>query len=136
MDQNGTKRSAAENERQQHAAAANDRPNDHQAEARDGVELARHGDPSLNRRRASLLEKTRDRSGLHWLPATEVIRRANTTVARSAYGLQARAGAAIRNAALHPAMTTRAARDRVAKLGTSRPIRSHDTTGTREGISR
>jgi len=76
-------------------------------------------------------------TGQRWLPVTEVIRRANTTVARAAYGAQARAGAAVRNAALHPAVTTRAARGRVARLGNPRPVRPRETTSaTREGISR
>ncbi|MGO1665171.1 hypothetical protein [Candidatus Corynebacterium faecigallinarum] len=104
------------------------------ADARAGNELARHGDPSLTDRRTALLTKARDRSGLHWVPASEAIRQANTALARSTYGAQTRAHTAVRNLALRPVSVTR---DRVAKLGSPRPVRSLGTTGgTREGISR
>lgn len=91
------------------------------ADARAGNELARHGDPSLTDRRTALLTKARDRSGLHWVPASEAIRQANTALARSTYGAQTRAHTAVRTLALRPVS---AAPDRAAKLGSPRPVRS------------
>lgn len=91
------------------------------AEAREGDELAGRGDPSLTDRRAALLTRARDRSGLHWVPASEAIRQANTALARSTYGAQTRAHTAVRTLALRPVS---AAPDRAAKLGSPRPVRS------------
>lgn len=94
-----------------------------EAEGRDPDALARLSDPSMTDRRARIKDQVRDRSGLRWVPASELLRyhsqRAGDVITRGQERLHRAAGAAV---ARGGKSLGAAARTRAKGLGPARPI--------------
>lgn len=90
--------------------------------------LARHGDPSsagVVPRRARLEQHVRDRRGVRWVPAAELMRHGTAKLAGQSINLHARTHRAARDAAVKAVMWGGGATsERLQRLGQARPLRA------------
>ncbi len=94
----------------------------------DGSPLARHGDPSsagIAPRRARLEQHVRDRRGVRWVPAAELMRHGTAKLAGQSINLHAQTHRAARDAAVKAVMRGGVvASERLQRLGQARPLRA------------
>lgn len=94
----------------------------------DVTPLARHGDPSsagVIPRRARLEQHVRDRRGVRWVPATELMRHGTARLAGQSINLHAGTHRAARDAAVKAVMRGGVATsERLQRLGQAHPLRA------------